>query len=120
MFPHERQGHEAAPPPSQGAGREITQEVAAGTFLPDLLFPGTRGAETWGPYGTKRTLPLTSQGEPSGDIVLFSPPQGPVLPGLHLDARDMTNTLKTKWIQVRPVSGNSMPDPTQSVAKAST
>lgn len=44
MLPQERQGQQAAPPLSQGVGREITQEVAAGMFLPGLLFPGTRGA----------------------------------------------------------------------------
>lgn len=74
--------------------------------------------QTQGPYGTKGMPPLASQGEPSGDV-LSSALQRFVLSGLHLNARNMKNTLKNKWVHVRPVSGNPVPDPSQSEAKAS-
>lgn len=41
-LPQDRQGNEAAPAPSRGTGKEIIHEVAAGTFLPSFLYPGTK------------------------------------------------------------------------------
>lgn len=48
MLPQEWQGHEAAPPLSQGVGREVTQEMAAGMSLPGLSFQGNIGRNVGG------------------------------------------------------------------------
>lgn len=111
--PQDRQGNEAASALSQDTGKEIIQEVAAGTFLPGFLSPGTKHRGHVALRECHHLLLKVNQ------VMTSNPLQRFTLSGLHLSARHMKNTLTNQWVDVRPVSGSSMPDPSQSEAKAS-
>lgn len=107
------QGNEAAPALSWDTGKEINQDVAAGTFLPGFLYPGTKHRGHVALRECHHLLLKVNQ------VVMSNPLQRSMLSGLHLNARNMKNTSKNQWVHVRPVSGSSIPDPSQSEAKAS-